>query len=226
MSLKVTDLRPEQVHLFQTFRSGDITEEAKEELFAFVGEIRDIPGFTLKEFVMKEFGYNEHDARRLNSDSFRWRRKKEALGKGEGEGEGRVPRKLVEKTRGIEKGATEKLLSEVKELGELLVTHFSKNAANKGETLKDYVLKSIEFREEHGDQLELLLQQNDMFKALCSILADAAKPQFKQIAITRIYLDWLTTLLQMETMGYNINTNAVASITQKLEEGLGIVLEA
>ena len=221
MSVSLKDLKDEQVSLLQRYRKGDVSSEEKQELYEFLNSLRDIPGFTLKS-LLTEFAYNDFDYKRLNTEWYRYRRKQE---KEETIAHVEEPgTRTKDKATMITKGATDRLFEQVKEIGTLLVAQYTKNAADRGEKLKDYVMKAIQLREEHGDQIENLIQQNDMLKALCSIFVEAAKPQFKQMAATRMYLDWITGLLQLQAMGQEVPPEFVDGVTERLEKVLGIKL--
>jgi len=226
LSVAIKDIPEREAHFLQRYRAGDISTEEKIELFEFLNSLRDIPGFTLKA-LCTEAAFNEFDYKRLNTEWYRFRKQQEKRATEsatEGPPSVSAQKTVAEKTAQISKGATDALLGEVKEIGAQLVASYAKNAAERGEKLSDYVFKSIEFREKYGDQIEALIQQNDVLKALCSMFVEIVKPHFRQLAATRIYLDWVTGLLQLEAMGIEVDPIYIENVTTRLEQALNIQL--
>jgi len=220
------EISPEKAELFENYRKGTIGPDETTEFFQYLSSLRDKLGktFKLRALVTTDFGYTEFDYKRLDTEWYRWRKRQL---KGEGT-EVEAPKAGItagtahEKAREVSKGATRTLFSEIQEIGNLLVTQFSKNAADRGETLKDYVIKSIELREQYGDQIEALRQENDVLKTLATMFAEAVKPQFKQLAATRMYLDWTTGLIQLQAMGIDVNQQYIDEITNRIEQAMNI----
>ena len=220
------EISPEKAELFENYRKGTIGPDETTEFFQYLSSLRDKLGkaFKLRALVTTDFGYTEFDYKRLDTEWYRWRKRQL---KGEGT-EVEAPKAGItagtahEKAREVSKGATRTLFSEIQEIGNLLVTQFSKNAADRGETLKDYVVKSIELREQYGDQIEALRQENDVLKTLATMFAEAVKPQFKQLAATRMYLDWTTGLIQLQAMGVDVNQQYIDEITSRIEQAMNI----
>jgi hypothetical protein len=220
------EISPEKAELFENYRKGTIGPDETTEFFQYLSSLRDKLGkaFKLRSLVTTNFDYTEFDYKRLDTEWYRWRKRQ---AKGE-DTEAEAPKAGItagtthEKAKEVSKGATRTLFSEIQEVGNLLVTQFSKNAADRGETLKDYVVKSVELREQYGDQIEALRQENDVLKTLCSMFAQALKPQFKQLAAARMYLDWTTGLMQLQALGIDLNQQYIDDITNRIEQAMEI----
>jgi len=221
MGIDPREIDPVIKDLFEKYRTGTIEVPEKDELFGFLDSVRDVPGFNLRTLVVGGLRYGEIDYKRLNGEWYRRRRRAERLAREKPTPTSEITQK---KEDDITKGATDKLFEEVKEIGSLLVNQYAKNASDRGESLKIYVIKSIEMREEYGDQIELLKQENDMLKALSSLFVEAVKPQFKQMAAQRMYLDWITGLLQLQALGIELDSAYVDQVTARLEQVMGITL--
>ena len=217
------DISPENKELFEHYRNGSIGTDEIVRLFEFLTSLRNKQGkkFKLRPIV-QDFGFNEFDFKKLDSEWYKWR-KRQQKGDGVGvESQGVPPYAITERGSEISKGASKALFEQVQEIGNLLVTQFAKNAADRGESLKDYVIKCIELREQYGDQIESLRQENDVLKTLCTMFAQAIKPQFKQLAAVRMYLDWTTGLMQLQAVGIDVNQQYIDDVTNRIEEAMGV----
>ena len=125
------------------------------------------------------------------------------------------------KSREIGTGATKALLGELQELGTVLVLQYAQKAALRGEGLKDYVIKCVDMREQYGDQMEAMTQENENLKALTRILVQAIKPEFKQMAATRIYVDFITQIMQLSALGYELEEGYISTVMEKIELAMG-----
>jgi len=221
MGIDPKEIDPIIRDLFEKYRTGTIEVVEKDELFGFLDSVRDIPGFNLRTLAIGGLQYGEIDYKRLNGEWYRRRRRAERLAK-----EKPTPTTEITKKKedDITKGATDKLFEEIKDIGSLLVNEYAGRASERNESLKVYVIKSIQMREEYGDQIELLKQENDMLKALCSLFVEAVKPQFRQMAAQRMYLDWITGLLQLRALGIELDPAYVDQVTARLEQVMGITL--
>jgi hypothetical protein len=217
------EISPENAELFEHYRNGSIGPDEEVQLFEFLNSLKHKHGKTFKlRPITEQFSYNDFDYKKLASEWFRWR-KRQARADGTGiEPRGVSPYTIGEKASEVSKGATKALFDQVQEIGTLLVTQFTKNAADRGEGLKEYVMKCIELREQYGDQIESLRQENDVLKTLCSMFAQAIKPHFKQLAAARMYLDWTTGLMQLQAMGIDLNQQYIDDITNRIEEAMKI----
>ena len=218
-----TEISAENAELFEHYRKGSIDPDETVRLFTFLEGLRNKLGkaFKLRD-ITEQFNFNEFDHKKLASEWFKWR-KREMKGEGIGVGtKGVPPYQITERATEISKGATKALFDQIQEIGNLLVTQFAKNAADRNESLKDYVLKCIELREKYGDQIEGLRQENDVLKTLSSMFSEALKPQFKQLAAARMYLDWTTGLIQLQAMGIEVNQQYIDEVTNKIEEAMKI----
>lgn len=221
MGIDPREIDPVIKDLFEKYRTGTIEVAEKDELFSFLDSVQEIPGFNLRVLSVGGLQYGEIDYKRLNGEWYRRKKRAERLAKGKPTPTREITRKKEDE---ITKGATDKLFEEIKDIGSLLVNEYAGKAADRNESLKVYVTKSIEMREEYGDQIELLKQENDMLKALCSLFAEAVKPQFRQMAAQRMYLDWITGLLQLQALGVELDPSYVDQVTSRLEEVMGINL--
>ena len=223
---------PESKALLEKYRDGTIGPSEEIELFELIRNLSEKYGkkFKFRE-ILAPLQYVAFDIKRLDSEYSKWLRRQEKQEKQEKDQEPSQEPKaaaatsdktLNKKIQEIQEGATKGLLTELQELGGLLVTQYAKNASDRGEGLKDYVIKAVEFREQYGEQTEALQQENDMYKALCFVYAQALKPQFKQLAASRIFLEWITGLMQLEALGIDVDKTYVDAVTAKMEEALGI----
>jgi len=217
------DISPENKELFEHYRNGSIGTDEIVRLFEFLNSLRNKQGkkFKLRPIV-QDFGFNEFDFKKLDSEWYKWRKRQQKSDGVGVESQGVPPYTITEKGSEISKGASKALFEQVQEIGNLLVTQFAKNAADRGESLKDYVIKCIELREQYGDQIESLRQENDMLKTLCTMFAQAIKPQFKQLAAVRMYLDWTTGLMQLQALGIDVNQPYIDDVTNRIEEAMGV----
>lgn len=217
------EISPEDGELFEHYRRGSIDPDETVRLFTFLESLRNKVGkaFRLRE-ITDQFNFNEFDHKKLASEWFKYR-KRQMKGEGIGvETKGVPPYQITEKASQISAGASKAMFAEVQEIGNLLVTQFTKNAAERAESLKDYVMKAIELREQYGDRIEALRQENDVLKTLCTMFAQALKPQFKQLAAARMYLDWTTGLIQLQALGIPVDQQYIDEITNKMEEAMKI----
>lgn len=223
MTEEEDEISPENAELFAHYRNGSIGPDEEVQLFEFLESLKHKHGkkFQLRP-ITEQFGFNAFDYKKLSTEWFRWRKRQQ---KADGIGietKGVSQYAIAEKASQVSAGATKALFDQVQEIGNLLVTQFTKNAADRGESLKDYVIKCIELREQYGDQIEALRQENDVLKTLCSMFAQAIKPQFKQLAAVRMYLDWTTGLLQLQAFGIDLNQKYIDDITNRIEEAMQI----
>lgn len=207
--------------LFEDYRAGNIIIENELELFEWLNKTKEVKGFDLRRLCL-ELNYTEFDYKRLADGLSRWKKRLDK--EKEEEKEPTSPRTMSEKATAVTKGATDALFAEVKEIGALCVTEYARNAVNRGESLKDYIIKAVELREQYGDQIEALQQENDALRAFCSIFVEAAKPQFRQMAAARMYLDWTTGLIQLKALGVEVDAEYVNSVTARLEQALNVRL--
>jgi len=223
MSEDEREISPENEELFEHYRNGSIGPDEEVQLFEFLNSLKNKHGKTFKlRPITAQFNFNDFDYKKLASEWFRWRKRQQ---KAEGIGietKGVPPHEIAAKASEVSRGATKSLFDQIQEIGNLLVTQFAKNAADRGEGLKDYVIKCIELREQYGDQIESLRQENDVLKTLCTMFAQAIKPQFKQLAAARMYLDWTTGLMQLQAMGIDLNQQYIDDITNRIEDAMKI----
>lgn len=215
--------QPGNKELFEQYRVGSIGPSEEIDLFQFIFTLHDKYGkkFKLRE-LLKPLGYTDFDFKKLDSEYVKWKRRQE---KGEGIGiatQGPSAYNIAAKSKEISTGATKALMSELQELGNLLVTQFAKNASDRGESLKEYVIKCITLREEYGDSIEELQQKYDMQKIVLSMFVDVVKPEFKQLAAARMYLDWITGLIQLKALGIEVDQNVIQQVTLRLEEAMQV----
>jgi hypothetical protein len=225
LSEDADEISPENAELFEHYRNGTIGPDEELQLFELLNNLKREHGKTFKlRSITEKLNYNGFDHKKLESEWFKWRKRQQ---KAEGIGnelKGVSPHTISEKGSEISKGASKAMFDEVQEIGVLLVTQFSQNAANRSESLKDYVLKCIELREQYGDQIESLRQENDVLKTLSAMFAEAVKPQFKQLAAVRIYLNWTTGLLQLQALGIDVDQRYIDDVTNRIEQAMGIRL--
>jgi hypothetical protein len=210
--------------LLDNYRKGTIGPTDEIELFELIHMITEKyqKKFKLRDALKSSFDYTDFEIKRFDSEYHKWLKRQEKLDSPTMEPQGPSAPTIATKAKQIGEGATKALLGELQELGNSLVLQYAKQAADRGESLKDYVLKSIEVRETYGDQMEALDQENAQLKVLCEMFAQAVKPQFKQLAATRMYLDWTTGLMQLQAMGFVPDQKWVDEVTQKIEDAMSI----
>jgi hypothetical protein len=223
----IPELQPgEAKDLFTHYKTGAIGPTEEIELFELINELKKkYPKvFKLRDVLKKSFDFTDFEVKRLDSEFNKWLKRQEKQDTPALEAKGSEAPAIVLKAKEVGVGATKALLGELQELGNVFVLQYAQKAALRGEGLKDYVIRCVEMREQYGDQLEAMTQENESLKALANILVQAAKPQFKLMAATRMYLDFITQLIQISALGYEVDENFVAEVTQKLELAMGIKL--
>jgi len=213
----------ENRELFEHFRTGIAGPSEEVELFQLVCDLseRYQKVFKIRD-VLKEFQFTAFEAKRFDSEWHRWIKRQV---KEEPEGTpppGPAAPLIATKSKEIGTGATKAMFAEIQEIGNLLVLQYAAKAAVRGENLKDYIIKCIELRETIGDQVEAIQQENQLLKSLCSMFAQALKPNFKQLAATRMYLDWTTGLMQLQALGIELSQTYIDEVTSKIEQAMGI----
>jgi hypothetical protein len=210
--------------LFDHYKTGVIGPTEEVELFQLIASIKEKyqKTFKLKDVLAKSFDFTAFEIKRFDSEFTRWLKRQVKEDAPEMKPEGPAPPAIIQKAREVGTGATKALLGELQELGNVLVLQYAQKAALRGEGLKDYIIKCVEMREQYGDQMEAMTQENTSLKALTNILVQAVKPQFKRMAATRMYLDFVTQIIQIGALGYEINEGFIAEVTQKLDLAMGI----
>jgi hypothetical protein len=210
--------------LFDHYRTGQIGQSEEIELFQLIQDIaqRYEKTFKLREVLRDNFDYSAFEIKRLDNEYHKWLKQQIKEDAPELKPEGPASPAIQQKAKEIGTGATKALLGELQELGNVLVLEHAKMASDRGESLKDYVLKSVEIRETYGDQMEALQQENEQLRALCGLFVEAIKPQFKQLAAARMYLDWVTSLMQLQVMGYVPEQKWVDDVTARIEQALQV----
>jgi hypothetical protein len=221
----LSELQTEEAKdLLETYRKGTIGPTGEIELFQLIFSLTEKyqKKFKLRDVLKASFDYTDFEVKRLDSEYHKWLKRQEKQDSPTMEPQGPGAPTIMAKSREIGTGATKALLGELQELGNVLVLQYAKNAADRGESLKDYVLKAIDIREAYGDAMEAMEQENDQLKVLCEMFAQAVKPQFKQLAATRMYLDWTTGLMQLQAMGITPDQKWVDEVTQRIEDAMDI----
>jgi hypothetical protein len=223
----IPELRAGEVKdLFGHYKTGVIGPSEEVEFFELINDLKQrYPKvFKLRDVLKKSFDYTDFEIKRLDSEFNKWLKRQVKEDSPALEPKGPEGPAIVLKAKEVGIGATKALLGELQELGNVLVLQYAQKAALRGEGLKDYVIRCVEMREQYGDKIEALLQENASLKALTNILVQAVKPQFKLMAATRMYVDFVTHLIQISALGYEVDENFVAGVTQKLESAMGIKL--
>jgi hypothetical protein len=216
----------ENVDLIQNYRKGVLGPSQEVELFELILSLKTKydSKFKLSDVLKNNFDYVNLEIKRLDSEYHKWLKKQEKKDSPALAPTGASEPLIMTKSKDIGTGATKALLGELQELGNHLVLEVAPKAAIRGESLKEYVYKCIELRETYGDQMEAMAQENAQLKVLNSLLVEAAKPTFKQLAASRMYVDWQTTLMQLNVLGYAADEKWVSEVTARLEVALGVVL--
>jgi hypothetical protein len=210
--------------LFDNYRKGAMGPSEEVELFELIHTIYEKypKKFKLKDVLKSSFDYTDFEIKHLDNEYHRWLKRQEKADSPTLEPLGPASPAIVTKSKEIGTGATKALLGELQELGNVLVLQYAQKAALRGESLKDYVINCVEMREAYGDQMEAMQQENDQLKILCQMFAQAVKPQFKQLAAARMYLDWTTGLMQLQALGINLDQKWVDEVTNKIENAMQI----
>jgi hypothetical protein len=216
----------ENVDLIQNYRKGVLSQSQEVELFELLYQLKEKykGAFKLADVLKNNFDYVQLEVKRLDGEYHKWLKKQEKADSPALTPPGPGEPAIVQKAKEIGTGATKALFSEIQEIGNLLVLTYAQKAAIRGESLKEYILKCIDLRETYGDQIEALAQENAQLKALSGMLVEAVKPSFKQLAAARMYLDWTTTLLQLNVLGITVDERWVDDVTAKVEAALGVVI--
>jgi len=210
--------------LLDHYRKGSIGPTEEVELFELISSVKDKyqKTFKLREVLKKSFDFDEFNIKRFDSEFNKWlKRQVKEDAPAITEPQGPAAPAIGARARDIGTGATKALLGELQELGNVLVLQYGQKAALRGLGLKDYVMKCVEFYEQYGDQTEAIIQENESLKAFSGILVQAVKPEFKQMAATRMYVDFVTQLIQFTALGYELDENFVNGIMQKIEFAMG-----
>ena len=209
--------------LFKHYKTGAIGPTEEVELFELIASLKNKyqKTFKLRDVLKKCFDYTDFEIKRLDSEFNKWFKRQEKADGEINKPEGPAAPTIMAKSREIGTGATKALLSELQELGNVLVLQYAQKAALRGEGLKDYVIKCVEMREEYGDKMEEMLQENENLKALTGILVQAIKPEFKQMAATRIYVDFITQIMQLSALGYELEEGYISTVMEKIELAMG-----
>jgi hypothetical protein len=210
--------------LIGLYKNGQIGAIEEVELFELIHSLQEKyqKTFKLRDVLKKSFDYPDYQIKHLESEYHKWLKRQENTNSPVLTPQGPAAPPLIEKARGVGKGATQALLGETQEIGNLLVLQYAPNASLRGETLKNYVIKCIEYREQYGDKMEDITQENAVLKVLCQMFVQVVKPQFRQMAASRMYLDWTTELMQLKVMGIDLDDEWVNHITQKIEQAMDI----
>ena len=213
----------ESKDLINNYKKGVIGPTEEIELFQLIANLKERyqKTFKLKDVLKRSFDYTDFDFKHLDSEFNRWVRRQEKNDEAPAEPQGPAAPAISAKSKEIGTGATKALLGELQELGNVLVLQYAQKAALRGDGLKDYVIKCVDMREQYGDQMEAMLQENENLKALCGILVQAVKPEFKQMAATRIYVDFILQTIQFSALGYELEEGFVNSVMQKIELAMG-----
>ena len=224
LSPTVPELQTEESKdLFNHYKTGVIGPTEEVELFELIANLKERyqKTFKLRDVLKKSFDYTDFEVKRLDSEYNKWFKRQVKEDSPPTEPQGPAAPAIVQKAREVGIGATKALLGELQELGNVLVLQYAQKAALRGEGLKDYVIKCVDMREQYGDQMEAMLQENENLKALCGILVQAVKPEFKQMAATRIYVDFILQTIQFSALGYELEEGFVNSVMQKIELAMG-----
>jgi hypothetical protein len=229
MSLEpaIPELKTEEnKDLFNHYKTGAIGPTEEIELFELINDLKKrYPKiFKLRDVLKKSFDFTDFEVKRLDSEFNRWLKRQEKEDSSALETKGPEAPSIVAKAKEVGIGATKALLGELQELGNILTLQYGQKAALRGLGVKDYVLTCVDFYEQNGDRISAILQENASLKALTNILVQAVKPQFKLMAATRMYLDFITQLMQLTALGYEVDGNFINGVTQKLEVAMGIKL--
>jgi hypothetical protein len=213
----------ESKDLFNHYKTGVIGPTEEVELFELIANLKERyqKTFKLRDILTKSFDYTAFEVKRLDSEYNKWlkRQIKDDIVPAEAQAPGTPV--LNAKAKEVTTGATKALLDQVQELGKILVLEYGQKAALRGLGVKDYTLKCVEFYEQYGDQTEAILQENEELKALTSILVQAVKPQFKQMAATRIYVDFILQTIQLSALGYELDESFVSTVMGNIEVAMG-----
>jgi hypothetical protein len=212
--------------LLDHYRTGVIGPTEEVELFELLANVKEKyqKTFKLKDVLAKSFDYTAFEVKRLDSEFTKWLKRQEKQDSPALEPQGPAAPAIQAKAKEVGTGATKALLGELQELGNVLVLQYAQKAALRGKGLKDYVIECVEFYEQNGDRISEIMQTNDNLKALTSILVQAVKPQFKLMAASRMYLDFITQLIQLSALGYEVDENFTSGVMQKIELAMGIKL--
>jgi hypothetical protein len=229
MSIQPTipELQTEETKdLLDHYRKGAAGPSEEIELFQLINDLKQRyqKTFKLRDVLKKSFDYTDYEIKHLDSEFNRWLKRQVKEDGPATEPQGPAPPAITAKAKEIGTGATKALLGELQELGNILVLQYGQKAALRGLGVKDYVLKCVDFYEQYGDQTEALIQENESLKALTNILVQAVKPQFKLMAATRMYLDFVTQIIQIGALGYEVDESFISEVTRKLELAMGIKL--
>ena len=213
----------ESKDLFNHYKTGVIGPTEEVELFELIRSLKERyqKTFKLRDVLKKSFDYTDFEFKRLDSEYNKWFKRQEKEDAPGNEPQGPAGPAISAKSREIGTGATKALLGELQELGNVLVLQYAQKAALRGDGLKDYVIKCVDMREQYGDQMEAMTQENENLKALTGILVQAIKPEFKQMAATRIYVDFITQIMQLSALGYELEEGYISTVMEKIELAMG-----
>ena len=220
LSPSLPELQTEEAKdLFNHFKTGVMGPTEEIELFELIANLKERyqKTFKLKDVLKQSFDYTTFEIKRLDTEYNRWFKRQEKEDGPATEPQGPAAPAIAAKAKEVGTGATKALLGELQELGNVLVLQYAQKAALRGEGLKDYVIKCVEMREQYGDQMESMLQENENLKALTSILVQAVKPEFKQMAATRIYTDFILQIIQLSALGYELEEGVLNTIMGNIE---------
>jgi hypothetical protein len=220
----IPELQTEETKdLFNHYKTGVIGPTEEVELFELIANLkgRYLKTFKLRDVLKKSFDYTDFEIKRLDSEFNKWLKRQEKTDAPAAEPQGPAAPAISAKAREIGTGATKALLGELQELGNVLVLQYAQKAALRGEGLKDYVIKCVDMREQYGDQMEAMTQENENLKALTAIFVQAVKPEFKRMAATRIYVDFILQTIQLSALGYELDESFVSTVMGNIELAMG-----
>lgn len=220
----IPELQTEETKdLFNHYKTGVIGPTEEVELFELIADLKERyqKTFKLRDVLKKSFDYTDFEIKRLDSEYNKWFKRQIKEDAPANEPQGPAAPAIQAKAREVGTGATKALLGELQELGNVLVLQYAQKAALRGEGLKDYVIKCVDMREQYGDQMEAMTQENENLKALTSILVQAVKPEFKQMAATRIYVDFILQVIQLSALGFELEDSFVSTVMGNIELAMG-----
>ena len=189
------EMIPEEIAvLIVKYKDGSLTRGGRASLYEFLYERKQDPEWNLKEFVSSPpYNFDSTTYKRLTTAVSSFGKKKD-----------RKPSATKKAEREVEKGATEKLLGDVKKIGEKIVTDYGPLAVQRGMPLDKLIDESVHFYMEYGDEIEVLVARLQQYQALFEVFREALRARFMRASAMRIHYDFILKLIRLQAMGADL----------------------
>ncbi|MEM2619087.1 MAG: hypothetical protein QW356_06355 [Candidatus Hadarchaeales archaeon] len=191
--------------LLKKFLQSDLTEEELFELHLLLEELSEDPEWRgLKSYSMDKIGYSLRDYNRLQARLSRLRRKPEKP-------ESHAGRKVeLEEHKYI----SEKITKDFETLRRMegLLSEFAEDLRSEGKPFDQVFRDALHFYFENRDTIEELRMRVEQLEALVKTLADAFKPQFREMVEASLWANLMVTLTALKSQGFEVTPEALQEL--------------